>query len=253
MTGPTEFHLPKDSLHGDLRVCRLDSSDVHLWSVTLDHFASHRHEFIRMMSFDELIAAQKVSTEHEKNRFIASRGLLRYILSRYTGVEPRRLPVEYQGDASSHLTDAAGNELRFDLSRGAAAALYAISLNRPVGVGIAGVAKPEAALTTWMPKLDETERGFVLSAELSRRALTLFQIVTRHEALTRAQSGRLSMSAVAGGSADATSAMWRHVRTGRWNAGGWAVEDVVFLKGYASAVAARDEDWRLRTIQVKPA
>lgn len=232
---------------------RLEDSDVHLWSATLDHFFYHNHEFSRMLTLDELLESQMTQSEEERQRLIAGRGMLRYILSCYLATEPRSILLGCSRGGTPRFVQHAGNGILFDMSTAEAEALYVVALNRPVGVDVEIVRPVDEDVIAAAESLTEPERKIVRSLKAADRSVAFFRFLARKEALVKARGGSLAMAAAA--SADAATSVPGslpcEVESGRWAVGGWTVEDVAVIEGYASAVAAKDHDWRIRAIYVK--
>lgn len=257
MNGESEYLFRKAAARPASLNFRLEATDIHLWSVTLDNFSFHNHEFVRILSFDELVEAQKIASEEARKHFIACRGLLRHILSCYVDAQPKEIPVEFGDEQESRVLAGPGRTIRFDLSCSAGGALYAIAADRRLGVSLAAlgpVSEETIVSESSRFELMPSERQEILALPEEARPVAYFRIVTRKEALARALGAGLAMSAAASREG-ATVSVQRApplAESGRWVVGGWTVEDVAVLDGYASAVAARHEDWRLRAIFVKP-
>ena len=68
--------------------------EVHLWRAILDPTDGSAQPFKQMLSPAELRRANKFLTPETRNRFIITRGMLRFLLGRYLSVSPRR--IEFQ-------------------------------------------------------------------------------------------------------------------------------------------------------------
>ena len=73
----------------------LQSRDVDVWRAELDQADALCTEPYNLLSSDEKERANRFRFDRDKNRFIASRAILRTILSRYSGVEPGSLTFIY--------------------------------------------------------------------------------------------------------------------------------------------------------------
>src|SRR5947209_8114723 len=63
--------------------------EVHLWAANLDRSATELAEFAEHLIEGERERAAKMKEGPIRNEFIAARGLLRMLLSRYLGLPPR--------------------------------------------------------------------------------------------------------------------------------------------------------------------
>ena len=115
----------------------LSSDHIHVWCASLDQPASCVQQFAQSLSADERVRAERFHFEQHRNRFIAGRGLLRMILSYYTGIEPSRLQFCYGSrDKPALVETSGGGTLRFNLSHSQGLALYAVTRNREIGVDL---------------------------------------------------------------------------------------------------------------------
>jgi 4'-phosphopantetheinyl transferase len=252
----TEYLFPKAAGKAASPNFRLEALDIHLWSVRLDDFLFHSHELVRVLSFEELVEAQKRASEEARKSYIACRGLLRYILSCYVDAQPKEIQVELSEEHHS-VVQGVDRTIRFDLSYTSGEALYAVAADRPLGVSLAAMSPmDEAKIVSYEGRfpLIDSEREAILGLSEEARTVAFFRILTRKQALARAQWGSMAMSTAAGkGSQNILPPMGANpAEHGRWSAGGWSVEDVMAVEGYVSAVAARSDEWRLRSICVKP-
>jgi 4'-phosphopantetheinyl transferase len=93
---------------------------------------------IRTLSADEGERADRFCFAHDRARFIAARGILRDLLSRYLGCAPAEIRFAYQSGGKPRLeqTECTTADLRFNLSHCATAAIYAFCWGKEVGVDI---------------------------------------------------------------------------------------------------------------------
>ncbi|GAP98708.1 4'-phosphopantetheinyl transferase family protein [Leptolyngbya sp. NIES-2104] len=115
----------------------LGQFDVHIWQVNLDAIASlHGHAIAvseDWLSSDERSRADRFKFEHLKQRFIAGRGFLRSLLARYLHTNPEALEFQYASHGKPFLKDSA---IQFNLAHSEHLALYAVTLDRAVGIDI---------------------------------------------------------------------------------------------------------------------
>jgi 4'-phosphopantetheinyl transferase len=75
---------------------KLDQVDI--WRVNLDQDEQTMKALESLLSEEELARARRLKIEDVKRRFVASRGMLRRILSRYTGEKPKDLKFQYNSN-----------------------------------------------------------------------------------------------------------------------------------------------------------
>jgi 4'-phosphopantetheinyl transferase len=116
--------------------CRISENEVHVWVADLDE-ELRLGDLFKTLSADEQERAGRFHFKPDKKRFVAARGLLRAILSCYTNIPADALKFEYEANGKPRLPNA--NEfqhLEFNLSHSGGLALYAVALNRRLGVDL---------------------------------------------------------------------------------------------------------------------
>jgi len=112
-------------------------NDVHLWYSSLDLSASSYEQLEATLDRDERRRAKRFCFELERARFVSGRGLLRRILGYYSGIEPGELQFNYNSRGKPSLRDAiGGDKILFNLAHSDGNAIYAVALNREIGVDL---------------------------------------------------------------------------------------------------------------------
>lgn len=70
-------------------------AEVHVWRAGLALDAGELERLQKVLSPDEQARARRFCFEKDRQRFIASRGILREILARYLKLDPARLAFSY--------------------------------------------------------------------------------------------------------------------------------------------------------------
>jgi hypothetical protein len=110
---------------------------VHVWKASLDLPPNRVRSLAQTLSEDERARARRFVFEQDRFRFIARRGLLRAILSRYLHTAPCALEVRYGPYGKPAISSGAGGSLpRFGVSHADGTALYAVTAGREVGVDL---------------------------------------------------------------------------------------------------------------------
>lgn len=162
----------------DVWICRLDAAD--------DRLSKWR----KLLSPDELERSARFVFPHDRAKFVAARGQLREILSRYVCIPPHRIEFEYGPHGKPYIRSAVGS-LQFNMSHSAYLAAIAISTTEEVGVDIEQI-RPA--------KEDIAERYFSAAEcaalnQLSHadRLRGFYNVWTRKEAVIKALGCGLSM------------------------------------------------------------
>jgi 4'-phosphopantetheinyl transferase len=169
---------------------RLGAADLHIWLIQVDPPPESLRALAATLSPDEQHRAARFHFERDRIRFVAARGNLRRILSRYRGCNASDITFEY----SSHGKPALPHDpLSFNLSHSGDWALCAVTLARRVGVDIE-LLRPDLASETI------AERFFAPGEVAALRALPLgeqtaafFRCWTRKEAFVKARGEGLSL------------------------------------------------------------
>ena len=110
---------------------------VHIWCASLDLPPKDISQNHTLLSADEKRRAEKFFFIKNRNGFIAARGILRNILSRYLTVDPAAITFSYSPSGKPFLTVSSNLEgLSFNLSHSHRMTLYAVTLSRGVGVDL---------------------------------------------------------------------------------------------------------------------
>lgn len=230
----------------------LRADEVHVWRAPLD-LPQERLESLRgALAQDERGRASRFHFERDRRRFVAGRGLLREILSRYVGLSPDGLRFGYTPYGKPYLADECGGGwLRFNVSHSGGLALYAVTRGRELGIDIeqvrADIEHEEIAERFFSGQ--EVAALKALPAGLRREAF--FLCWTRKEAYIKGIGEGLSLpldsfdvSLTPGEPASLLA-----VRGDAREAARWTLTDLDPGPGYCAALAAEGRDWILRRWQ----
>ena len=230
----------------------LNSREVHVWRSSLDLPASYLDALLQTLAPDEQARAARFHFLEDRQHFIAARGILRAILSRYLGVEPARLRFCYGDHGKPNLVkETGGDDLRFNVSHSHALALFAVTQNREVGIDVewvrADIETDKIAGRFFSTLEVEALRGLPPPAQ----QVAFFNCWTRKEAYIKARGEGLSMPL---DKFDVSLAPGEPVallctRGEPLEAGRWSLRELFPGSGYVAAVAAQGKDWRLKCLQ----
>ena len=143
-----------------MKKIKLKQNQVDIWRVRLDLDPSSLKDLKNLLSEEELARADRLRFEKQRKRFIAARGLLRRILSRYTGERPEELKFHYNSNGKPELLN---KKVRFNLSHTGDIALYAVTLNKPVGIDVEQIRKEVKYKELAKQYFSEQESNSILS------------------------------------------------------------------------------------------
>lgn len=162
----------------------LEQDTVDVWRVNLDIAQNKLQELLRLLSQDEIARAERLKSDELRNRFIAARGFLRSILSRYTGQDPKDIVFSYNQAGKPGL---ANSQIQFNLSHSKDIALYAVALNRAVGIDIETIDNNADHLKLAKEFFSEQESRHISCLPPEQQKKGFYQAWTRKEAIAKAK------------------------------------------------------------------
>jgi 4'-phosphopantetheinyl transferase len=217
--------------------------EVHLWRAFLDTDDVSLQLAQAALSADERMRASRFVFPRDQNRFIVSRWILRSLIGRYTRRSPASVEFTYEPLGKPRL--CSGNSdppLRFNVSHSQGLAVYAFSRTREIGVDVEAIRSDISG--------DEIAEQFFSSRELAElRSLTpeerdqaFFLCWTRKEAYVKASGTGLLIPL---DSFDVSLTPGKPETLLSADAGRWKLLSFQPQGGYAGAIVAEGNDWRL--------
>ena len=177
---------PKDLLLAD--------HEVHVWRAQLDLPASQVQELSGLLTADELERANRFSFERDRQRFIAARGILRSLLSRYITIYPSHLRFHYNQYGKPFLApEFSSYLLNFNLSHSGSTALYAIARNREIGVDVERVHSDFEYEEIAKRFFSVNEAAILSTIPTEKKLEAFYNCWTRKEAYLKAHGQGLSL------------------------------------------------------------
>ncbi len=141
---------------------------VHVWRAGLALPAATMAALHQLLSAAEQARAARFLVAPPRQQYIASHGILRLLIGRYTGVAPRAVRFQYGAHGKPAL-DAAG--LQFNMAHSHQLALYAFTLHGPVGIDLEFMARDVdiESITTHFFNAEEVAAMRALAPEQRRR------------------------------------------------------------------------------------
>jgi len=226
----------------------LAADEVHVWRATLDLPTGSLQAFERTLSFDERERAARFRSPQLRQRFTAGRGILRAILGRYLRQAPEALCFAYTAYGKPSLAMLPGQPpLQFNLSHSAGLALYAVTLNRAVGVDVETIDHNIEHLQVAEHCFSAGERSALRQLPPGELAAGFFNCWTRKEAYIKAHGHGLSLPL------DQFSvslhpqhpARLLHSNLDPAEPSRWTLQDLVLGSAYVGALAVAGQGWRI--------
>jgi 4'-phosphopantetheinyl transferase len=206
------------------------TEEVQVWVAALDVTDARYADLSRTIASEERRRAEDLPPILAR-RFVVARGILRDLLSGFTGTPAQKLKFGYGNAGKPLLLD---HDINFNISHSAELGLFAFAPDRPVGVDVENERPVRRLLDVAQRFMSEEEvRTLAATAPEKRDASFLESWVVR-EARLKAE-GKSVWSGPE--SASTRDNLTHKLFTPK--------------PGYIAAVAASDSDWRLYTCAVK--
>lgn len=166
----------------------LDESEIHVWTARpLALRGEDIERLSRTLSPDESGRAGKLRPGRGRDLFVASRGILRRVLSLYTGEKPEAIEFGYGKGGKPFVKMRGGAQaVSFNLSHSHEVAMYAIAAGKEVGIDVEylrEVKRPEDVIRRFFT---ETEGDFYRSRPEDLKREAFFRLWTFREASVKA-------------------------------------------------------------------
>ncbi|HXG50500.1 MAG TPA: 4'-phosphopantetheinyl transferase superfamily protein [candidate division Zixibacteria bacterium] len=231
------------------RLPALGRDEIHVWRVSLHRSEKPLEGLAAVLSGDEGQRAARYRFARDRDRFVAARGLLRVLLGMYLNVEPRQLRFAYNPYGKPALVPQPdGTDVEFNLSHSGDLALYAIARGRAVGIDVERIDPAKGTMEIADRFFSAAEIKSLRELPQELRTAGFFNCWTRKEAYIKARGlglaiplDQFDVSLKPGEAARLIDA-----RCEPGGASRWRLVELDAGAGYAAAVAAEGQDWRLR-------
>jgi 4'-phosphopantetheinyl transferase len=209
----------------------LMTEEVQVWVASLDVTDERYATLARVLPSEEKERAASL-TPIAARRFVVARGILRTLLSGFTGTAAAKLRFRYGNSGKPFLVD--GDHIHFNITHSADLGLFAFAPDRPVGVDVENERPVRRLLDVAQRFMSDDElRALVNTAPEERDAAFLRSWVVREACLKAEGKGVWSGSEHTNPRPNLTHKLFAP------------------RPGYIAAVAAEDSDWRLYTCAMK--
>jgi len=206
------------------------TEEVQVWVASLEVADARYTDLSRTVSREEHGRAANMAPSLAR-RFIVARGILRSLLSGFTGTSAEKLRFTYGASGKPSLAD---HDIHFNVSHSADLGLFAFAPDRPVGVDVENERPVRRLLDVAQRFMSEDEiRSLAATAPEERDAAFLKSWVIREARLKAEGKGVWSGPEASKARARLTHKLFAP------------------RQGYIAAVAAADSDWRLYTCAMK--
>jgi 4'-phosphopantetheinyl transferase len=227
----------------------LPEDEVHLWRADLEALRGDELRWQKLLSPDELTRSARFHFARDRQRFVASRALLRSILASYLAQNPNSLNFSYSKKEKPFLgpADAAGN-VTFNLSHSGGTALFAFTRGREIGVDVEQLRRDfdlEAIASRFFSTHEQSQLAALPADE---KVEAFFRCWTRKEAYIKATGDGLSLPLsqfdVSLAAREKTALL--ATRPDGSEAGHWLLREVPAGSGCVAALCVRGKNWKLK-------
>ena len=227
----------------------LPEDEVQLWRIDLEAVGADESRWQRALSPDERARAARFHFSRDRQRFVATRALLRTILASYLSADPNGLTFSHSQKEKPSLGPASADSgVMFNVSHSGGIALLAFTRRREVGVDVEQVRR-DSDLETIARRFFSTHEQNRLSAlPAQEKVEAFFRCWTRKEAYIKATGDGLSLPlsqfdvSLASEEKNALLA----TRPDASEAARWLLQEVPGGPGYIAALCVRGQDWKLK-------
>jgi 4'-phosphopantetheinyl transferase len=227
---------------------RLANVKVHIWQASLEQPLEVVQKLETLLSEEERERAGRFRYQEHRQSFIVSRGILRNLLYRYTGILPDQIQFKYNVAGKPYLADLEPiSDLSFNLSHAGLLALYAFSWGRQVGIDVENIHP--------MEEMDQVARRTFSSREYERfqklsegdRLRAFYNCWTRKEAFVKAIGDGLSfpLKELEVTFTPGKPAGIINLHGSPEHAEHWSIYDLKTWDGYAAALVVEGQDHSL--------
>jgi 4'-phosphopantetheinyl transferase len=224
----------------------LSPGELHIWHGSLHLSSTVVSSLEPLLSADERVRAQKFLAPHARDSFVAARGILRRLLSAYTGIDAADLALSTGADGKPRLASRNPQSICFNLSHSHHMGLLAFARAHEVGVDIEHIRPdfdgPEIARQFFSPQ----EFAELSNLPEHARSSAFFRCWTRKEAYVKARGAGMGIPL------DTFTVRFTSDREQllRDEAGApWTCYNLDFSEDFAAAVVAAGENWKLARCQ----
>lgn len=225
--------------------------EVHVWRASLQYAESQLLNFRRTLTPDERVRAECFRFESDRTHYIAARGLLRCILSRYLDEQPGEIRFAYGSYGKPFLSNRYGGSLHFNLSHSHGLALFAIAEGREVGVDLELVRVDFEHLEIARRFFSSYEVETLEALPAETRTQAFYDCWTRKEAYIKARGEGLfyPLDEFDVNFRPGEKAALLRTRSEPSEASRWSMYELSPAPGYKAALVAEGHDYQLRCWQ----
>jgi 4'-phosphopantetheinyl transferase len=168
--------------------CRIETeldNKIHIWHTTLECHTECCKLFYTWLSAEETIRAESLALP-VRQRFIVSRGLLRRLLSHYSGQSPEKIHFSYTQSGKPIFINHSLKPIEFNLSHSQNRVAFAFTFDTPLGIDIEYKTQRKYIDKIAYRFFDAHDYEQLKNLQGEEKLNTFFELWVRHEALLKA-------------------------------------------------------------------
>lgn len=215
----------------------IHAEEASVWSASLHLDENAIHLLENVLSLDERERAGRFSFGLHRRRFVAARGILRTVLSRYVAIDPAEIILSYGDHGKPFLALPCGPaEIQFNVSHADDLALIAVTKGRGIGVDIETIGNRAYNPEVVRRFFSRREQDALRSIPEAERGKMFVVFWTRKEACIKASGLGLSLP-LASFDVSSDAKEPRVIVFGEESTRSWTVVDIETVSGCAAACA----------------
>jgi 4'-phosphopantetheinyl transferase len=225
----------------------LSKDVVHVWRADLNLPEPEIQQLAPTLASDEQQRAARFYFERDRKHFIAGRGILRTILSRYLNLEPAQIQFSYAARGKPELANT-GTEgtIAFNLSHSNGLALYAIALAPRIGIDLEYMRSMPDAEQLAKRFFSPREYAVISSLPTEQKQAAFFHAWTCKEAYLKAiGDGLPGLEQVEVSLVPGEPAALLSIKEDQQVASRWFLHQLIPAPGYLGALAVEGQDWNI--------
>jgi len=227
---------------------KLKKDEIIIWRIHLDYDRFDLINLSKTLSPDEKLRSDKFYFEKDRSRYVISHGILRELLSFYTGITPKEINFYVNDFGKPYLLpDRSTDDIRFNISHSNQGTILAFSKEREIGVDLEFMKLDFPSVEIVDRFFSKKEKTEFLTLRKHERVEGFYKCWTRKEAYIKAIGKGLSIPL---DSFDVSLKPGEPVELvdSRISEGGeeWSITDIDVWEGYTAAICIQKPGWRLK-------
>lgn len=215
------------------------NGEIHVWCIHLNMPPIQIQQIEAILSDDELAKAHRFHFDIHRRRYIARHGMLRKVLGKYLYLDPGQIQFNYSPSGKPTLV-LNGNHtpLCFNLSHSNEIALFAVAINRSIGIDIEFIQSNPDLESIANTFFSSNEYEFISSFSPDQRHIAFFDLWTLKEAYLKATGegiGGLEKVELSMSSYDPPQVIINKENTNTIN--NWTISQLMPSQGYTAGLA----------------